>query len=325
MRRREFITLLGGAAWPLAARAQQPAAPVVGWLGATSPEAYAQPAAAFREGLSEAGFVDGQNVTIEYHWAENRYDRLAALAADLVARKVAVIVTSGGVASALAAKAATATIPIVFVAGGDPIKSGLVPSLGQPGGNMTGMSLFSQELGPKKLELLHNLVPKTAAIAFLINPANPNHDNLLREMQDAALALGRQSLVLRAGNESEIDAAWATLVQRGAGGFLFFADGFFNGRRDQLVALAARHAIPAIYETRDFVQAGGLMSYGTDFADAYRHAGIYTGRLLKGNKPAELPVMQPTKVKLVINLTTAKALGLTLPPTLLAVADEVIE
>jgi putative tryptophan/tyrosine transport system substrate-binding protein len=211
------------------------------------------------------------------------------------------------------------------VSGGDPIKSGLVPSLGQPGGNMTGMSLFSQELGPKKLELLHNLVPKTAAIAFLINPANPNHDNLLREMQDAALALGRQSLVLRASNEPEIDAAWATLVQRAAGGFLLFPDGFFNGRRDQLVALAARHAIPAIYERRDFVRAGGLMSYGTDFADAYRLAGIYTGRLLKGNKPAELPVVQPTKVKLVINLTTAKALGLTLPPTLLAVADEVIE
>jgi putative tryptophan/tyrosine transport system substrate-binding protein len=327
LKRREFISLLGGRAlaWPLAARGQQPALPVIGWLGATSPRAYARPAAAFRKGLSEAGFVDGQNVTIEYRWAENRYQQLPTLAADLVGRKVAVIITSGGAVSVLAAKGATATIPIVFVAGADPIKSGLVASLSRPGGNVTGISLFSAELGPKKLELLHNLVPKTAAIAFLINPENPSHDSRLREMQDAALALGRQPLVLRASNASEIDAAWATLTQRGAGGFLFIEDGFFNGRRDQLVALAARHAIPAIYEQPDFVRAGGLMSYGTDYSDGYRRAGIYTARLLKGAKPADLPVEQPTKFELVINLKAAKALGLEIPPTLLAIADEVID
>jgi putative ABC transport system substrate-binding protein len=328
MKRREFITFVGGAvaAWPLAARAQQSSIPVVGWLAATAQGSFGRPRAeGFRRGLSETGFVDGHSVKIEYRWAENRYAQLPAMAADLVSRKVDAIVTSGGSVAALAAKTATATIPVVFEIGADPIKAGLVPNLNRPGGNVTGITLFANELNSKKLEILHGLVPATAAIALLVNPDNPTAESVVQDTQEAAHALGRRLLVLRASNEREIDTAWAGVMEQSAGGVIVSPDGFFGASRDQLAALAARHRMPAIYEGSAFVRGGGFISYGSDSVEAYRQIGIYVGRILKGAKPADLPVLQPTKFDLVINLKTAKALGITIPNALLIQATELIE
>ena len=328
MKRREFITLIGGAvaASPLAARAQQPSIPVVGFLGTTRAEVQPRSLEAFRRGLSEAGFVDGQSVKIEYRWAEGRYEQLPALAADLVSRKVDAIVANGGSISALTAKKATATISVVFASvGADPIKVGLVPSLDRPGGNLTGNTIFSNRLNKKKLEILHGLVPTTAAIALLINPDGPTANSVVQDTQEAAEALGRRLLVLRANNEREIDAAWAGVVEQGAGGLIVAPDGFFGARRDQLADLAARHKIPAIYEGSAHAHAGGFISYGADGLEAHRLAGVYVGKILKGAKPADLPVLQPAKFDLVINLKSAKALGITIPDALLIQATEVIE
>jgi ABC-type uncharacterized transport system substrate-binding protein len=327
VKRRDFITLLGGtvAAWPLAARAQQPSIPVVGWLGAATPEVNVASMAAFRRGLSENGFVDGHNVKIEYRWAESRYARLPAMAADLVSRKVDAIVASGQSAAALAAKTATATIPIVFEFGADPIKVGLVPNLNRPGGNVTGITHFSIELNSKRLEILHGLVPATAAIAYLANPDSPTADSVVQDIQKAAHALGRRLSVLWASNEREIDTAWAGIVEQSVGGLVVAPDGFLSVIGDQLAALAARHRIPAISESRLFSRAGGLISYSADSVEAHRQAGIYVGRILKGEKPADLPVLQPTKFDLVINLKTAKAFGITIPDALLIQATELIE
>jgi putative ABC transport system substrate-binding protein len=311
--------------WPLAARAQQPSIPVVGWLGATTAEYSANAVEAFRRGLSETGFVDGHSVKTEYRWAENRYAQLPALAADLVSRKVDAIVASGQSAAALAAKTATATIPVVFVFGADPIKAGVVSNLNRPGGNVTGITIFSIELNTKKLEMLHDLVPATAAIALLVNPDSPTANSVVQDLQKAAQALGRRLLVLWASNEREIDTAWAGIVEQSAGGLYVTPDGFLSAIGDQLAALAARHRIPAIHETRGFVRAGGLISYGADGLDAHRLAGVYVGRILKGEKPADLPVLQPTKFYLVINLKTAKAFGITIPNALLIQATELIE
>jgi putative tryptophan/tyrosine transport system substrate-binding protein len=327
MKRRQFLRLIGGAAvaWPFAARAQQPAMPVVGFLNAGSAGPLRQQIAAFREGLKDSDYVEGQNVAVEYRWAEGQYDRLPALVADLVRQQVSVIVAGGGGPAALAAKAATTTIPIVFSAGEDPVGLGLVASLNRPGGNITGVYQFTTGLEAKRLGLLHEMVPKATSIAVLVNPNFANAENQLRDVQEAAARLGVQLVVVRANAESDFDAAFSTAVSQRAGALLVCGSPFFNGRREQLVVLAARHAVPAIFEWRDFAAAGGLMSYGTSLANAYRQVGVYAGKILRGAKPVDLPVVQSTRFELVINLSTAKALGIEVPPTLLARADEVIE
>jgi ABC-type uncharacterized transport system substrate-binding protein len=327
MERRKLIAILGGviAAWSLAALAQQAAMPVIGFVSSRSPKESASVLAAFRKGLTEAGYVEGQNLAIAFRWAEGQYDRLPALAADLAGRQVAVIFATGGNPPAFAAKAATATIPIVFLIGSDPVKFGLVASLNRPGSNVTGVTLFTSLLVAKRMELLRELVPTSTTIAFLVNPNNSNAEPDARVAQTAARSLGQQLVVLSAGTEDDIDAAFATVVQQRANALLVNTDAFFLARRNQFVALAARHAVPTIHDLREFTDAGGLVSYGTNLADAYRRAGTYVGRILKGERPADLPVQQPTKFELAINLKTAKALGLEVPPTLLARADEVIE
>ena len=327
MKRREFMTLLGGAAaaWPLAVRAQQPGMPVVGLLGSLSPAAVARPLAALRQSLKEIGYEEGKTLVIEYRWAEGRYGRLPDLAADLARRQVAVIVTVGGDPPALAAKAATSTIPIVFMVGRNPVKFGLVASLNRPEGNATGVNLFITETEAKRIELLRELVPTGTPLAALMNPKTADAEAQINEVLAAARTLQQQIEVMSASDEHEIDTAFATLSQRKIGGLLVGADPFFNNRRDLITSLAARYGIAAIYPLRDFANSGGLISYGTSLRDAYRQVGVYVGRILKGEKPADLPVVQPTKFELVINLKTAKALGLIVPPMLLTSADEVIE
>ena len=328
MRRREFISLLGGAAatWPLAAHAQQPAMPVVGLVNLGTPDAMARYVAAFRNALSEAGYVEGQNVTVEYHWLEGQYDRLPALMADLVRRRVAIIATPGGTPATLAAKAATTTIPIVFGVAENPVRMGLVANLARPGGNATGVNFFLGEVAAKRLGLLHDLVPKAVRIAVLVNPANaPTAEATLRDVPEAARTLGLQSRVLNASTSDEIDTAFATLAHEQADVLFIAADAFFISRRVQFATLTARDRIPAAYSDREIVEAGGLISYGTDFTDMCRQVGVYVGRILKGEKVSDLPVVQATKFELVINLRTAKALGLAVPNSMQLLADEVIE
>jgi putative ABC transport system substrate-binding protein len=327
MRRRKFISLLGGAvAWPLVARAQQPAMPVIGFLSNASPDLYADRLRAFRQGLKEAGYVEGQNVAIEYRWAGGENERLPFLAMGLARRQVAVIVAAGGTPSAVVAKAETATIPIVFGVAADPVKVGLVASLNRPGGNLTGVTNLNVEIGPKRLEVLHELLPTATSIAVLVNPGNPTiGEPFLRDLQPAARALGLQLHVLNASTDHDFDTVFATLVQLRAGALLISPDTFFNTRSEQLAALSLRHAVPAIYQYRRFAAAGGLISYGSDETESYRLVGIYAGKILNGEKPADLPVVQSTKVELLLNVKTAKALGLTFPQSLLSRADEVIE
>jgi ABC-type uncharacterized transport system substrate-binding protein len=326
MRRREFITFLGGAtvAWPLAARAQQPAMPVIGFMNARPAERSKYLGAAFLRGVSETGYIEGQNVTIEYHWAEGHYDRLQGLAADLVRRRVSVIAATSTQA-ALAAKDATDTIPIVFETAGDPIKLGLVASLNRPGRNVTGVTQLSSELVAKRLGLLHDLIPAATTIGLLVNPTDPRAETQTTEVQEAAHALGLQIHVLNASTEGEINTAFAILSQLQLGALLVGTSDFFGSRPEQLAALAAQQGVPAIYQYREYAAAGGLISYGTSITDAYRQAGVYAGRILKGEKPADMPVMRPTKFDLVLNLKTAKSLGLTIPSGLFSIADEVIE
>ena len=326
LKRRDFITLLGGAtAWPLAARAQQAAMPVIGFLGATSPDGYTERLRGFRQGLKDTGYVEGENVAIEYRWAENQLDRLPALAADLVRRQVAVIATASNIA-ALAVKARTTTIPIIFIATEDPVKFGFVASLARPGGNATGINFYSGELTAKRLELLREMVPAATRVAVLVNPTNAlTTESTLRDVQSAARAKGLQIQVVNASTSHEINVAFATFVRERPDALFVGVDVFLNNRRAQLVNLASRYALPATFSNRDFAEIGGLMSYGSDIKDAFRQVGVYVGRILKGAKPAELPVVQASKFELVINAETARMLGLTVPPTLLATADEVIE
>jgi putative ABC transport system substrate-binding protein len=325
--RRQFISVLGSTAvaWPLDASAQQPAMPVIGFLNGTDPDTFSQWLAGFREGLKSAGYVEGRNVTVEYRWAKNRYDQLPAMAADLVHRQVSVIVAAGAPVSPLAAKAATDTIPIVFGVGTDPVSLGLVSSLNRPVGNVTGVSFLVNNLGAKRLGLLHELLPGATVIGFLVDPRNSNAKAETIDMQGAADTLGRQLIVLQASTASEVDAAFASFVTQRVQALIVAAEIYFLSQREQLAALAARYALPTMYHLREIAIAGGLLSYGTDITDAFRQVGIYTGRVLKGEKPSDLPVIQSTKFDFVINLKTAKALGLTIPPTLLATADEVIE
>jgi putative tryptophan/tyrosine transport system substrate-binding protein len=327
MRRREFITLLGGAsaAWPLAARAQQPAMPVVGFLGTGSLRSDAFRVTAVREGLIEAGYAEGRNVAFEYRWAEDQYGRLPALASELVRREVAVIIAIGGITAAIAAKSATTTIPIVFEIGGDPIETGLVASLNRPGGNITGVTNLIGTLAAKQFEVLHQTVPDAALIGFLVNPTLADAGSQTKNALAAAESVGQKMVIVQARTDSELDTAFVILVQQRAGALVVGADPFFNTQRDKLVELAARQKVPTMYSLREFAEAGGLMSYGTSIIEALRIAGLYAGRILKGEKPADLPVQQSTKVELVINLKTAKALGLSVPLSLLGRADEVIE
>jgi len=328
MRRREFITLVGSgiAAWPLAARAQQAAMPVIGFLDSRSPDGLTDRVRQFRQGMKEIGYVEGENVAIEYRWAEGQFDRLPVLAAELVRRQVAVIVASGGPTVTFAAKAATTTIPTVFIVAQDPVGLGLVASLARPGGNLTGINFYSQELAAKRLELLHELVPVATPVAVLVNPDNARITEItLKDADTAARAMGLQIQVFNASTNREIEGVFATLTRERPDALFVGNDGFFNSRRVQLATLAARDKIPAAYSNRDHVEAGGLMTYGTEIADAYRQVGAYAGRILKGAKPAALPVVQSSKFELVINAQTARLLGLTVPPTLLARADEVIE
>ena len=325
MKRREFMSLLAGAAaWPLAARAQQPAMPVMGYLNSRSRDTDTPFLAAFHRGLNETGYVEGQNVAIEYRWADGQYDRLPVLATDLVRRRVTVMAATSTPA-ALAAKAATSAIPIVFTTAADPIAVGLVDSLSRPSGNVTGVNSYLSDLGAKRLELLRQLVPNDAVIGMLVNPNYPDAESQAKDVKEAARTLGQQVHVVNADSEGDLNRAFATFIELKADALLVSLDAFFLSRRDQLVALAARHKIPVMYFARDFVLAGGLMSYGSDLADSYRQAGVYTGRILKGAKPVDLPVLQPTKFELSINTTTAKSLGLSIPDRLLALADEVIE
>jgi putative tryptophan/tyrosine transport system substrate-binding protein len=326
--RREFIATLGGAAaaWPLAARAQQPALPVIGFLGSESPTLWAHYVRAFQQGLRETGYVEGRNVAIDYLWAEGRNDRLPALAADLVRRQVTVVAAPGSTPAALAAKAATITIPIVFIIAADPVQVGLVASLNRPGGNVTGVVTLNVEIAPKRLELLHELIPTATSFALLVNPTSPAlAEPVSRDVQTAARTFGIKLHVLHASSEPEFDAVFATATRLGAAGLVIGPDALFNSRIEQLAALTVRHALPAVYQWREFTAAGGLLSYGSSVTDVYRQAGVYTGRILKGEKPADLPVEQTTKVELFINLKTAKTLGLTVPTALLVRANEVIE
>ena len=326
MRRRQFITLLGGAAaWPLAARAQQAPMPMIGFLHSASPGPFASAVDAFRRGLSETSYTEGRNVAIEYRWAEGQYDRLPILAADLVGRQVSVIVAMAGNGPAQAAKAATASIPIIFVSGGDPVSGGLVASLNRPGGNVTGVSWIATALVPKQLELLRGSTRNPMLIGALVNPSYPDHDLQLRELQEGGTAIGRKINIVRAATAADIDRAFGSLVQMDADALIVANDPFFLNRRDQIVTLAAGHRIPAMYFSREFTEAGGLLSYGADLIDAARQGGVYAGKILHGEKPSDLPVMQSIKFEFVINLKTARALNLEIPPTMLALADEVIE